>query len=224
MTCEPPKGLKPNIVRLVPTSAGVRYNRVHETQKYRKLFFSLVWFHAVLLERRKFKMLGWNVPYDFNDSDFEICENLIAMYLDENPIEIPWDAIRYLIADANYGGRVTDAPDNRILRAYATEYFSPNALQPKFMLSSLPTYFIPEENTLSAYRNYARELPLQDFPEAFGEHVNAEISSLIQDTNMLCEIIIGMEVGGGGGGSTHGRDEQVMKTCEALLDKIPEEI
>lgn len=24
----------------------------------------------------------------------------MAMYLDENPLEIPWDAIRYLIAEA----------------------------------------------------------------------------------------------------------------------------
>jgi len=54
--------------------------------------------------------------------------------------------------------------------------------------------------------------------------VNAEISSLIQDTNMLCEIIIGMEVGGGAGGASHDRDEAVMKTCETLLEKIPEEI
>jgi len=224
MTCEPPKGLKPNMVRLLQNFSEEEFNRVHETQKYRKLFFSLVWFHSLLLERRKFKMLGWNIPYDFNDSDFDICENLIAMYLDENPTEIPWEAIRYLIADANYGGRVTDAPDNRVLKAYAMEYFSVNALAPKFQLSTLPTYYIPEENSLSAYRSYAKELPLQDFPEAFGEHVNAEISSLIQDTDMLCEIIIGMEVGGGGGGNTHERDEAVMKTCEALLDKIPDEI
>lgn len=225
MTCEPPKGLKPNIVRLLQNMPEEEYNRVHETQKYRKLFFSLVWFHSVLLERRKFKMLGWNIPYDFNDSDFEICENLLAMYLDENPIDIPWDAIRYLIAEANYGGRVTDAPDNRVLRAYAQECFSSAALQPKYMLSTLPTYFIPEDNSLTAYRNFAKDLPLQDFPEAFGEHVNAEISSLVQDTNMVCEIIIGIESGGGGGGgATHDRDEAVMKTCETLLENIPDEI
>merc|ERR1719453_919209 len=221
MTCEPPKGLKPNIFRLLQNMQEEEYNRVHETQKYRKLFFSLVWFHSLLLERRKFKMLGWNIPYDFNDSDFEICENLIAMYLTENPVEIPWDAIRYLIADANYGGRVTDAPDNRTLKAYADEFFSVNALAPKFMLSALPTYYIPEDNTLTAYKAYVRELPLQDLPEAFGEHVNAEISSLIQDTNLLCEIIIGMEVGGGGG-SGAGRNDAVFAVCESLLDKIPE--
>merc|ERR1719506_349312 len=171
MTCEPPKGLKPNIVRLLQNMPEEEYNRIHDpqiAQKYRKLFFSLVWFHSVLLERRKFKMLGWNVPYDFNDSDFEICENLLAMYLEENPTDIPWDAIRYLIAEANYGGRVTEHPDNRILRAYAAEYFSANALMPKFMLSALPTYYIPEDNTLTAYKGYARDLPLMDFPEVFG--------------------------------------------------------
>ena len=29
-------------------------------------------FHSVLLERRKFLMLGWNIAYEFNDSDFEV--------------------------------------------------------------------------------------------------------------------------------------------------------
>ena len=40
-----------------------------------------------------------NIGYDFNDSDFDMNENILAMYLDENPTEIPWDAIRYLIAE-----------------------------------------------------------------------------------------------------------------------------
>merc|ERR1740130_2145950 len=113
------------------------YNRAKETVKYRRLFFSLVWLHAILLERRKFKTLGWNIAYDFNDSDFEICEMILAMYLDENPNDIPWDAIRFLIAEANYGGRVTDAPDNRVLRAYVNEFMCNAALQPKYMLSTL---------------------------------------------------------------------------------------
>jgi dynein heavy chain len=126
-----------------------QFSRVKESTKYKKLIFSLVWFHAVLLERRKFKTLGWNKPYDFNDSDFEICENIVAMYLDEYPQEIPWEAIRYLIAEANYGGRVTEAPDNRLLRVYVNEFFSPAALQPKFMFSSLPTYYIKDEGEYS---------------------------------------------------------------------------
>ena len=56
------------------------YNRVTDQQfgkcrrleKYKKLLFSLCYFHSVLLERKKFLMLGWNISYDFNDSDFEV--------------------------------------------------------------------------------------------------------------------------------------------------------
>ena len=40
--------------------------------KYKKLLFSLCFFHSLLLERRKFLMLGWNIVYGFNDSDFEV--------------------------------------------------------------------------------------------------------------------------------------------------------
>ena len=40
--------------------------------KYKKLLFALCFFHSLLLERRKFLMLGWNVIYGFNDSDFEV--------------------------------------------------------------------------------------------------------------------------------------------------------
>jgi len=50
-------------------------------EKYKKLLFSLVWFHAVLLERRKFGSLGWNIPYAFNESDFSVCENILSLYV-----------------------------------------------------------------------------------------------------------------------------------------------
>lgn len=38
--------------------------------KYQKLLFALAYFHSVLLERRKFRTLGLNIPYNFNDTDF----------------------------------------------------------------------------------------------------------------------------------------------------------
>ncbi|CAK0888334.1 unnamed protein product [Prorocentrum cordatum] len=225
MTAEPPKGLKANIVRLLMNTTEEDYGRARETQKYRRLFFSLCWFHAILLERRKFKMLGWNVAYDFNDSDFDICENIIQMYLDENPSEIPWDAIRYLIAEANYGGRVTEAPDNRVLRSYVNDFFCPRALEPKFFLSALTTYYIPEDGSLQSYRNYAKDLPFAEAPEAFGEHMNAEISSSIADTNTLLSTLISMQADtGGGGGESTNKDEQVMQTCNSLLEKLPDNI
>ena len=67
----------------------------------RKAVYGLCWFHSILIERKKFKTLGWNVSYDFNDSDYFVCEDLIAIYMgklkDNKPSEnydkkapIPW--------------------------------------------------------------------------------------------------------------------------------------
>lgn len=78
MTTEPPHGLKANMLRLYAQITPDQFNRLANvgTQKgptsthsnYKKLLFSLCFFHAVLVERRKFLTLGWNVPYAFNDS------------------------------------------------------------------------------------------------------------------------------------------------------------
>jgi dynein heavy chain, axonemal len=105
MTTEPPKGLRSNMSTLYNTISDDQFKRCSQAATYKKLVFALVWFHAILLERRKFKALGFNIPYDFNESDFAICHDLIIVFLDEYPDRVPFDAMKYLIAEANYGGR-----------------------------------------------------------------------------------------------------------------------
>lgn len=72
MTTEPPKGLKANMKRLYGLITETQFDSCQEKSKYKKLLFTLVFFHSILLERKKFRQLGWNVVYSFNDSDFEV--------------------------------------------------------------------------------------------------------------------------------------------------------
>jgi dynein heavy chain len=83
MTTEPPKGLRANQKRLYASLTEEQFDACQSRDKYCKLLGGLVFFHAVLLERRKFQMLGWNVLYAFNDSDFVVSESILSLYLDE---------------------------------------------------------------------------------------------------------------------------------------------
>ena len=58
MTTEPPKGLRANLARLYQTCVTEEsFAECRSGAKYAKLLFSLTYFHAVMLERRKFR--GW---------------------------------------------------------------------------------------------------------------------------------------------------------------------
>ena len=196
MTTEPPKGLKANLIRLYNRFTAESIDSAPKPHVYKKLLFALCFFHAILLERRKFLCLGWNIPYDFNESDFEFSEQVLRQYLHAYE-ETPWDALRYLIAEANYGGRVTDDMDRRVLKTYMDQFFSQEAVSPDpFPLSKSGTYYIPEDTDLQGYKNYIQHvLPTQDDSEAFGQHPNADISSQVEETNVLLDTILSLQVG-----------------------------
>lgn len=112
------------------------FQSTYMDKEFKRALYGLCWFHAILIERKKFKTLGWNVTYAFNDSDFGVCEDLIALYMGKikegdppvmdkkNKAPIPWKAIQFLIAEANYGGRITDDRDRRLIKVYADEIFN----------------------------------------------------------------------------------------------------
>ena len=58
MTTEPPKGLKANMSRLTQNIPEAKFNSAGKPHKYKKLLFAMCWFHAVLVDRRKFLHLS----------------------------------------------------------------------------------------------------------------------------------------------------------------------
>ncbi|XP_055262069.1 dynein axonemal heavy chain 2 isoform X3 [Moschus berezovskii] len=225
MTTEPPKGLKANMTRLYQLMTEPQFSRCSKPTKYKKLLFALCFFHSVLLERKKFLQLGWNIIYGFNDSDFEVSENLLSLYLDEYE-ETPWDALKYLISGVNYGGHVTDDWDRRLLTTYINDYFCDQALStPFYRLSVLETYFIPKDGSLASYKEYISMLPGMDPPEAFGQHPNADVASQITEARTLFETLLSLQpqiTPTRAGGQS--REEKVLELAADVKQKIPEMI
>ncbi|XP_013098623.2 dynein axonemal heavy chain 2 [Stomoxys calcitrans] len=194
MTTEPPRGIKANMKRLYSNVNVDNFEAASDPSQYKKLLFSLCFFHTILLERKKFLQLGWNVIYSFNDSDFEVSEVLLLLYLNAYE-ETPWGALKYLIAGVNYGGHVTDDWDRRLLTTYINQYFCDDAITTrKYRLSSLDNYFIPRDGDVQSYLDHIQQFPTFDKPEAFGQHSNADIASLIGETRLLFETLLSMQV------------------------------
>lgn len=231
MTTEPPKGLKANMLRLFNNMSEeelAEKSKAHPVI-YSNLLFALSFFHGVLLERRKFGTLGYNVVYDFTYSDYEVSENIIDLYVNnmrsDDPKDVPFVTIRYLIAEASYGGRVTDDWDRRVLNTYMSQYMCLATItQENYPLSSAEEYIIPTAcTTVAAYKQECSQLPITDPPEAFGQHANADIASRIAESTVLLDNLIRVNAtlirGGGGSNSKVVSQED---RCIEILSSLDE--
>ncbi|RKO94828.1 dynein heavy chain and region D6 of dynein motor-domain-containing protein [Blyttiomyces helicus] len=225
MTNEPPKGLKANLLKSYlsdPVSDERFFTSCKKPAEWEKLLFGLCTFHAIVQERRNFGPLGWNIPYEFNDSDLRISMRQLQMFLDDYA-EIPFKAITYLTGECNYGGRVTDDWDRRTLMNILTTYYCPAIVEDNgYRFSPSGIYFAPPKGRYESYLEAIKQLPLNQSPEIFGIHENGDIARQLAETRGLFESILNtQERSGGGSGGAKSSDEILIEVATDILSRIP---
>uniref|UniRef100_A0A8C0MAC7 Dynein axonemal heavy chain 3 n=1 Tax=Canis lupus familiaris TaxID=9615 RepID=A0A8C0MAC7_CANLF len=231
MTNEPPKGLRANLLRSFlndPISDPVFFQSCTKAVMWQKLLFGLCFFHAIVQERRNFGPLGWNIPYEFNESDLRISMQQVQMFLNDYK-EVPFDALTYLTGECNYGGRVTDDKDRRLLLSLLSTVYCKEIEQDHYYIAPGDTYYIPPHGSYqvrgSSYIDYLRNLPITAHPEVFGLHENADITKDNQETNQLFQgvlLTLPRQSGGSGKSPQVTRlGEVVQELAQDILSKLP---
>ncbi|XP_045510942.1 dynein axonemal heavy chain 7 [Colias croceus] len=237
MTNEPPQGLRANIARSYqsdPINDPEWFEGNKQTETFKKLLFALCFFHAVVQERRQFGPLGWNIRYEFNETDLRISVTQLYMFLNEYD-DVQFVALRYLTGECNYGGRVTDDWDRRCLNTILYKFYNPRAIEEdKYPLDPTGIYHIPTLREHADFIAFARSLPVATPPSVFGFHSNADITKhfreaeellgtavLTQDrTDLLKEYLDTMAAGGAGATP----EQQAMAIAEDVLARLPAQI
>uniref|UniRef100_UPI00398E963E dynein axonemal heavy chain 3-like n=1 Tax=Pristiophorus japonicus TaxID=55135 RepID=UPI00398E963E len=223
MTNEPPKGLRANLLRSYlndPISDPHFFSGCNKPEVWEKLLFALCFFHAIVQERRMFGSLGWNVPYEFNESDLQISARQIQMFLNEYS-QVPFEALIYLTGECNYGGRVSDDHDRRLLLSLLENFYCHSVIRDNcYKFSPSGIYYSPQNSSYESYLEYIKKLPLNADPEVFGLHENANITKEQKETQEVFDGILTTlprEVNGGDRSSS----EIVQELATDILSKIP---
>ncbi|KAG7090771.1 Cytoplasmic dynein 1 heavy chain 1 [Marasmius oreades] len=171
---EPPPGIKAN---LLDSLRGISLSRLSQgpAEKIR-LYFLLAWFHAVVQERLRYFPLGWSKVYDFNDSDLASAFQTIDVWLGSvskgraniDPATIPWDALRTLVKQSVYGGRVDSDFDQRILDSFVDNLFTARSYNVDFhLVPSITGKMLlgaPDGTKLDQFLTWAQDLPDREPP------------------------------------------------------------
>lgn len=206
MTNEAPKGLRSNLVNsflVDPISNKEFFNKSTQPKKFRKLLFGLLFFHAVIQERRLYGPLGWNIRYEFNETDLRISVRQLQIFIDEYPDKTPFTALKYLTGECNYGGRVTEKLDRRTLENILNDYYCEAILEDGYKFSPSGIYYAPSHCDYEKYIEFCKGLPQFPEPEIFGFHANAAITKNLNETDTTLNAILltQAQAGGGGGGN-----------------------
>ncbi len=244
------------------TTLPVEVNRIHAL---------LAWLHAIIIERLRYVPVGWSKRYEFSETD-ALCAlrtvndwminatskvregvgNSIAVPLPGNqqhvsPDDIPWSALRALLKESIYGGKVDNDFDRRILYSFIDSLFTPSSFN--LVFNVVPGVTLPDSSSPDAFVKWAENLPHSNPTSWLGMGPGADISLLLSRSRHVGETLLALQdinastsmmsdtvdVKGGGGGAAAAGSlsspspdticlKEVQSLAEACLCRLPSEL
>jgi dynein heavy chain len=232
MTNEPPKGLRANLMRTYSNMDPNIFEGLvdgdgkdwseQKVTAFRKLLFGFCFFHAVAQDRRKYGPIGWNIPYAFTNEDIMTCRRQLQFFVGEYE-EVPYKVLTFLGAAINYGGRVTDSTDKRLIMSIINTFINSDTVEnAEYKFSDSGLFYCPDEATTpAAFLEYIKGMPLAPAPEAFGMHSNCNISCARTESNSLLEGMLTVSDSGSGGSAGKSKEDVMDETAENMLKRTP---
>lgn len=191
-TNDPPAGIKAGLKRTYG-NMNQDFLDYSENAWYHPIVFAISFLHSVVQERRKFGPLGWNIPYEFNSADWLASCLFVQNHLDDlDPVRgISWVTVRYMLGEVQYGGRVTDDYDKRLLNTFAKVWFSNELFAEGFQF--FKGYRIFAFKVVEDYMEAIEAMKNVDPPQVYGFHPNADITYQTNTTKDILDTILSIQ-------------------------------
>ncbi|CCW66761.1 unnamed protein product [Phytomonas sp. Hart1] len=220
LTSEPPTGIRQNIVRAIANFSDEPWEKSAKPTEYRCIMFSMCFFHAVVVERKKFGPLGWNRGYPFNAGDLTTCMEVAANYIEDRP-KVPWEDLRYVFGEIMYGGHITDDWDRVLCMAYLRSFIVPECCDG---LQLAPGLLVPNPCSFQEYMQWLtqdKEFPTES-PLLYGLHPNAEINYRTTQADVLFKTINELQPKKHAGGNMLSPQDIVQQKIDEIRERLPE--
>jgi len=227
LTNEPPDGVLANLKRSFALFSKEDFE--DRDAKVKAILFALCHFHSLMLERKKFGPLGYNMKYPFNAADLRDSATVLYNYLEgTNAVKIPWEDLKYIFGEIMYGGHIVDDWDRRMCATYLNYFMRDELLDEHEMIPysdgqklSWPS---PQPGPHEKYVAHIADMPPES-PLFFGMHPNAEINFRTVQCERLFDIL--MELAGDAAGGDEREvglspDEQAQQMTLEILEEIQE--
>ena len=207
MTSEINPKLPPSLLRLCytlvfETPTGIRASLKHSLNSVPeevmnakpvercRVYFLLLWLHAVVEERLRYVPVGWTKGYEFSETDLKCSLMVLDRWIATasrglshmDPAALNWEAIQSLLGQSLYGGRIDSPFDDKLLQSLVRRFFVRNVFDGRFPLVENVNadgvrevlLYAPEGTTKQDFETWVNSLPVYNSPLWLGLPATAE--------------------------------------------------